>query len=124
LGSFKTVLTIYLSGRFKTHDHIWFALIHEVGHLLLHYNSDENVAIISLEEDLDFSNKEIEANNFARDFFIIEDDYKDYVQRNAITNKTIEQFASEQNILPGILVARLQHDKVIRYDQFEKYKNR
>jgi len=92
--------------------------------LLLHYNPDENVAIISLEEDLDFSYKEIEANNFARDFFIIEDEYKDYVQRNAITNKTIEQFASEQNILPGILVARLQHDKVIRYDQFEKYKNR
>jgi addiction module HigA family antidote len=124
LTTYERKPVIYLSGRFKTHDHIWFALIHEVGHLLLHYNPDENVAIISLEEDLDFSYKEIEANNFARDFFIIEDEYKDYVQRNAITNKTIEQFASEQNILPGILVARLQHDKVIRYDQFEKYKNR
>ena len=48
LSTYNDHPVIYLSGRFKTHDHIWFAFIHEIAHLLLHYNRKET--IISFED--------------------------------------------------------------------------
>ncbi|SFM28501.1 addiction module antidote protein, HigA family [Gracilibacillus orientalis] len=118
LTSYKKHPSIFLSGRFKSHDHVWFALIHEIGHLLLHYIPEES--LITLEHDLEFqevSHKEKEANKFARDFFIHPDDYKDFVSTQEFDKKNIEQFAKSQDILPGIVVARLQHDGYLLYDQ-------
>ncbi|MBI9093977.1 MAG: helix-turn-helix domain-containing protein [Sphaerochaeta sp.] len=41
---------IFLSLRFKTHDHAWFALAHEIGHLLLHPNGKETS--LTFEDDM------------------------------------------------------------------------
>lgn len=109
--------TIYLSGRFQSHDHIWFAFMHEIGHLLLHYNKKDT--IISYEDSDDSTNqKEIEANVFARDFFINPKDYAEFISGNKFTRDSIKQFAQKENILPGIVVARLHHDGKLPYDKF------
>ncbi|MBE0342620.1 ImmA/IrrE family metallo-endopeptidase [Paenibacillus sp. 28ISP30-2] len=50
LTTYKKHPAIYLSGRFKTHDHIWFALMHEIGHLIKHYTPDR--LIITFEDEL------------------------------------------------------------------------
>ena len=120
LSDYKKKPTIYLSGRFKSHDHIWFALMHEIGHLLLHY--DKKRIIVSMEDDKAESQREKEANKFARDFFINEDDYNDYIHNQIINEQSIREFAEQQKVLPGILVARLQHDNIIGYDQFSYMK--
>lgn len=115
LATYKNHPAIYISGRFKSHSNTWFALIHEIGHLLLHYN--KNDVIVSYEEDDNV--KEKEANEFARDFFINPENYKQFCDRNEISKETIKLFAKEQGTIPEIVVARLQHDKKIGFDQFK-----
>jgi len=114
ITSYKGKPVIYISGRFKTHAHIWFALMHEIGHLLLHY--DKRDTIVSIEDDSTL--KELEANKFAQDFFINPLEYKSFINSGIFTKETIIEFSREQKILPKFIVARLQHDKIIEYSAF------
>lgn len=122
LETYNNHPAIYLSNRFKTHDHTWFALMHEIGHLLKHYKPE--ITMISYEEEIDISKKEQEANEFARDFFINKQEYINFLNQQKLDEKSIVAFAETQNILPGILVARLQHDGIVEYGKFEHLKNR
>ncbi|MBG0916406.1 ImmA/IrrE family metallo-endopeptidase [Exiguobacterium sp. SRB7LM] len=124
LTTYEGSPAIYLTGRFKTHDHVWFALMHEIGHLLKHY--DSNKSIITFEEDfqVETDKKEEEANEFARDFFIDKKDYTDFINNKIFSSKEIMEFANSQKVLPGIVVARLQHDGHIGYDKLNYLKNR
>ncbi|WP_455819588.1 ImmA/IrrE family metallo-endopeptidase [Clostridium butyricum] len=99
---------IFISRRFKTHDHIWFAIAHEIGHLMLHYQKDD--ILISLEENETIDDKEEEANKFARDLFIDSEEYNKFIAKGEFTSKAIEVFAAKNRILAGMLIARLQHD--------------
>lgn len=110
---------IFLSRRYKTHDTSWFALIHEIGHLLLHVNQE---TIISMEGDT--SQLEVEANQFARDFFVGRKAYDRFVLEGQFTDETILSFSKEQGLLAGMLVSFLHHDKVIPYNQFQHLKCR
>lgn len=115
LTTYKNHPAIYISGRYKSHSNTWFALIHEIGHLLLHYN--KNDVIVSFEDD--DSAKEKEANRFARDFFINQNDYNGFCDKGEISAETIRQFAKDQGTIPEIVVARLQHDKKIGYNEYK-----
>lgn len=116
----KGVPTIYLSGRFKTHDHIWFAFMHEIGHLLKHFNSQD---MIISDDNFDLS-IESEANDFARDFFVNRVSYENFKQQKKFTVAEIVNFAKSQDVLPGIIVAFLQHDKQITNSSFANLKIR
>lgn len=121
LTTYKGHPAIYLSGRFKSHDNIWFAFIHEIAHLLKHYNKKDT--IISYEDSEDSTNaKEVEANEFARDFFINPKDFEEFILQDQFTVESIKQFAKKQNVLPGIVIARLQHDNKIGYEKFSYLK--
>src|SRR5699024_11061271 len=77
LTTYKRNPAILISGRFKSHDHIWFAIMHEIGHLLYHYGSQE--MFISMDKLNQSNEKETEANRFARHFFIEEKDFSQFV---------------------------------------------
>lgn len=110
--------TIYISGRFKTHDHVWFAFIHEIGHLIYHYDSERS--IVSMEDELE---KEDEASKFAQCFFINPDEYKIFIDKGAYKTKAgIIAFAGSQRVQPGIVVGRLQHDKYISMNSMNDLK--
>ena len=124
LTLYKKKPAIFLSLRFKTHDHAWFALAHELGHLLLHSTGKETS--LTFEDDKNKQNRvqEEEANSFARDFFIDDNAYKAFVALGSPTKKSIIHFSLSQEVLPGIVVARLQHDGIIAYSEFNKLKIR
>ena len=111
LTTYNNRPAIFLSGRYKTHDHIWFAFIHELKHLLDDYNKKD--IQISF-DDIDIhSQKEEDANKFARDYFINPVDYNNFVKNNIFDTTSLERFAKQQNICVGILIGRLQHDGFI-----------
>lgn len=114
LTSYKGHPAIYLSGRFKTHAHTWFALVHEIGHLLLHYS--KTGVILSFEEDND--SKEQQANQFAREFFVDITQYDEFSKRTKYTADEIRKFAKEQKVLPEFVVGMLKHDGKIEHNQF------
>lgn len=123
LATYRGNPVIYLTGRFNTHDHVWFALMHEVGHLIMHYNPEE--VLISFEEEIkeiSLETRELEANQFARDFFIDSTSYESFVNESDFSKESIIKFAQEMRILPGIVVARLQRDGKIGYEQFNYLK--
>ncbi|MBG8574086.1 MULTISPECIES: HigA family addiction module antitoxin [Bacillus] len=127
LTTYKEKPAIFLSGRFKTHDHVWFALMHEIGHLIKHYIPNE--PIVTLENELEdlkpnTDKKEEEANEFARDFFIDKSEYKKFVESRKFDEHSIYEFANAQSVLPGIVLARLQHDGYVSFDKLNHLKKR
>jgi len=107
----KSKPVIALSFRRKFLDSFWFALFHEIGHLLLH----ENKNILELQSDgLLF---EDEANSFAAETLIPKEEYEQ-MKSSLISSDSIIKFSKKVGIHPSIVVGRLKHDKLLGYDRF------
>ncbi|NQU04632.1 MAG: ImmA/IrrE family metallo-endopeptidase [Calditrichaeota bacterium] len=109
---------IQLSLRYKTNDHFWFSLFHEIGHLLLH-NKDDFTQKKTIVNGLDK-----EANIFARDILISPEKYNELIRLKRLTSKFIRDFAADIGIAPGIVVGRLQHEKRVRFNYLNELKER
>jgi len=68
--------------------------------------------------------KEKEADDFATDFLIPKNAYKELIVRRPFSAKRICAFAQELGIAPGIVVGRLQHEQLIQFSQFNQLKRR
>ena len=97
-------------------DIFWFTLFHEIAHLV-------NEDFINQYVDYNFVESEVEkkADTFARNILINENDYKEFLQKGNIKYIDIKNFASSQNVLPGIVIGRLQND-MKDYTFLTKYK--
>ena len=118
LGKDKVVLA--LNDRRKYADTFWFALFHELGHVLQQrikvlLVSEKNKA--GLETDELIQRLENDADAFSQNVLIPEAEYDDFVSTNreGFTEETIRAFAKEINIQPGIVVGRLQKDEYLGY---------
>lgn len=111
---------IQLSLRYKTDDQLWFTVFHEAGHILLHGKRDVFLEMGDSSED----NKELEADHFARNALIPEAKLQQLVRQGSRSKVSIERFASEIGIAPGIVVGRLQHDKRLPYTHCNELKRR
>lgn len=110
---------LMLSLRYKTNDHLWFSFFHEVAHILEHSKK------LLFLENTKFTNKlelENDADKFSRDFLIPEKYINDL--QSLKTQKDIKDFAEKINIASGIVVGRMQHDKLIEFSQHNSLKIR
>lgn len=111
---------IMISDRGKKNDIIWFTFFHEIGHLLKHSRKEVFVDLDDKEEN----NIEKEADKFARNILIPDKSYNEFIRNNKIfTEKILKDFSKSTNILPGILVGRLQKDGLIKWNEFNYLKN-
>jgi len=111
---------IQLSLRYKTNDQFWFNFFHEAAHIIKHGRKE-----IFIEADNIKDEKEEEANNFAKDFLIPISDLNEYItQEKRINQKNLICFSNKVKIAPGIVVGRLQHDKIIPFDRYNNLKIR
>lgn len=110
---------IQLSLRYKTNDQLWFTFFHEAGHIVLH-NKDKEFYEIDNKKDI----YEKEADDFAKDILISDQEYKRFLKSSKINRNTIRNFAKEIQIHPGIVVGRLQHDKYLDYKTYNDLKER
>ncbi len=103
---------IALTLRYDRIDNFWFCLFHELGHIHLHL--DNNCTIIP--DDLDFiddSNKvETEANDFARNSLIPEDEWNHFFKdgQGNFTSQSVFEFALSILIHPAIVSGRIRHE--------------
>jgi len=109
---------VQLSLRYKSDDQLWFSFFHEAGHILLHGKKE-----VFIEGD-DKNSKEDEANSFAADILIPPKKYRGLIQSGRCNKAAIQNFASEIGIALGIVVGRLQHDKIIRHSYCNELKKR
>ena len=113
---------IQLSARHKTDDHLWFSLFHEAAHILLH--SKKRVFIDGTQAHEESTDIETEANQWATNFLIPPNDWKQFGATSPYDESAVRQFAEEQGIAPGIIVGRLQHEKHLPWNQLNTLKVR
>ena len=95
----------------KSNDQLWFTIFHEVCHIINHPQGELYIEGKGLESE---KTKENEADIFAQDILIPMNRLRQFlVPDHKPTLQQIEQFANSINIAPGIVVGRLQHDKII-----------
>ncbi len=122
----KDKALIQLSLRYKTNDYFWFSFFHEAGHILLHGKRDIFIEY-ERENGEAPSQKEREADNFARHLLIPQSDYESFVfgiemSEGYFSTTVVKEFAERSNIAPGIVVGRLQHDGHVKYSHLNKLK--
>jgi addiction module HigA family antidote len=117
LNSNKALIQLSLRG--KSDDHLWFAFFHEAAHILLHGKKE-----VFIEQQPDtkdggdaIDEKEKAANQFAGEFLIPGKEYNAFLQKEDFSLAAITGFAKELGIAPGIVVGRLQHDRMIAFSQ-------
>lgn len=118
---------ILYSGRFKTHDQVWFTIAHELGHIR---NGDiEEGALVAFEDTYDEdSDRESAANAFARKLFLTDEKYNIIQNEIAETNDgelvgTILRLAAKYEVHPGILSGRLARDGDVTYPQVSRLRS-
>ncbi|QJD29063.1 helix-turn-helix domain-containing protein [Methylococcus geothermalis] len=105
---------IQLSLYGKTNDRFWFTFFHEAAHLLLHGTSAEDRKAVFLDDpDGPASDdaREHEANQWAADFLIPREHIE--VLQGLTRKADVRAFAQALSIHPGIVVGRLQHERII-----------
>jgi addiction module HigA family antidote len=93
------------------YDFFWFTFFHEVGHILLHGKKDiflEHVAYSSLEKQ-----KEQEADEFAAKILLSPKEEEAIIATGDFSEDNMRKFSREYGTHPSVIVARLQHHKVI-----------
>lgn len=114
---------IILSVRGKSDDKLWFTFFHEAAHLLKHGKLLTFLDILG--EDGLNPEEEEEANNFARDFLLSSGAYRAFIgsyKGNQLNMQTVRIFAKEQGVAPGIVVGRLQFEKLLPYNHLNALK--
>ena len=109
----RGVAVAQLSLRHKTDDHLWFSLMHEIGHILDRPRHDFVDAVEAPPSEYDDPQAEQRANAFARDVLVASNALQAFLDRGRLDARSLRSFAEEVNVSPGIIVGRLQHDGVI-----------
>lgn len=115
LNANKAMICLNLRGKFN--DRFWFTFFHEAGHIL---NDSKKETYI----DVDYKDdpREQNANRFAANLLIPEE--REEELRGLRSYESVEAFANEIGIAPGIVVGRLQCEGIIPYSHLNKLKVR
>ena len=100
-------IAIGLTVRFERLDHIWFSLLHELSHIILHFEY-LNEGIISFENSQDI--KEIEANRLAKDSIISPEKYRVCIPKRTLIADDVYKYAKANNIHPVLLAGIIRKD--------------
>lgn len=115
-GTYHMALTI--RGSFA--DIFWFSLFHEIGHIV---NGDIGSKTKFIDNGND-NDKEKAADIFAANMLLNPESYKDFINKADFSLKAIMEYASSQNVMPYIVIGRLQKENYLKYNAFSKYKLR
>ena len=112
---------IQLSFRSKSDDELWFTLLHEAAHALLH---SHDVRVDELKDaGSDSLAIERQADEFATSMLIAPDALNNLIaSRSKIRARDIEVFAMTLSVAPSVVVGQLQKRKVLRVGQFQRLK--
>ena len=107
--------TIQLSLRGKYADIMCFTLFHELAHILVHSKKKYFVDFVNSKNSP--KEDEAEADKFAAEKLISSEALSSFIKTGPITELKIRAFAEKLEIHPGIIVGRLQHDRIINFNQ-------
>tara|TARA_R110002049_G_scaffold12487_5_gene55834 strand:- start:2221 stop:3522 length:1302 start_codon:yes stop_codon:yes gene_type:complete len=92
-------------------DNFWFTLMHEMGHIILHYRTGLASGFFDDFEHVEFDEMEEEANRFAQNMLIPDAVWNKSPARIAKTTEPVEQLAKQLGIAPAIVFGRLRMER-------------
>lgn len=109
-----------LTERHSRFDNFIFTVYHELGHIFLHMKDKKNrdtdyVDNLDAVSSRGLSQKEEEANSFARNAMILATDWAGFTANKDFTDPAIAQFAKSVGIHPAAVWGRLCFDKHLDY---------
>jgi HTH-type transcriptional regulator/antitoxin HigA len=107
----RAVLVMSIRGAWA--DVFWFGLFHEIGHILLH--SKRQRFLEDGAADPALQRQEDEANEFSREALIPGKHFQRFVEGREFGAGSIQAFANEMGIAPGIVTGFLQHHRHVDY---------
>lgn len=119
----STKALVQLSLRYKTDDQLWFTFFHEAGHILLH---SKRHVFLDLKIDPESSEEtENQANTFAANTLVNPIQWRQFIAGRSFRTKVgIRAFAQRVGLAPGIIVGRLQHEKLLSFAHCNDLKHR
>lgn len=109
---------LLLSLRHRSDDHLWFTILHELGHLVLHSDG----AFVD-EEGVGGDAREEEADRFAAEAIL--PPTRDAELRSLPPrHRDVTRFAVSVGVAPGLIVGRLQHLGLLGRDRLNFLKRR
>jgi len=119
-----STIAVGLTVRFERLDHIWFTLLHELAHIILHFQAlSDSKNIISIENSQDII--EVESNRLAKDTIISPEKYRICSPKRTRNSDDIIKYSKENNVHPALLAGIIRRDLNnynIFNDIIEKYK--
>jgi HTH-type transcriptional regulator/antitoxin HigA len=102
---------IALTLRYDRIDSFWFTLMHELAHIVLGH---QGIFLDNLDA-LENNDQEKEADQNAANWLIEPQAFKAFVSggKKYLSRQAIEEFAHIHRRYPGIILGRLQHDKLV-----------
>jgi len=97
--------------RRDTLDNFWFTLLHELAHVVLHYQTGLRLGFFDDVEKSDIDEIEQEANAFASDVLIPPERWIRSPARITKSAAVIEKFAKEANVHPAVVFGRIQKER-------------
>lgn len=105
----KAVIQLNTKGSFS--DIFWFTFFHEIGHILLHGVKDQFIDYNNMDKD----EKEKEADAFASNVLIPQNEYKKLLNSGKLNQTKIASFAHLNGIGRSIVYGRLAHDNLVSW---------
>lgn len=103
---------IQISLRYKRADQLWFTFFHEAGHILKHGRK-----LVFLEGNGMEDQNEQEANTFAANHLIPPEKWREFTIFGDYSNLSVVAFGERLGIAPGIIVGRLQREKLLPFNK-------
>ena len=108
-------IVVGLTARGKDADKFWFSLFHELAHIALgHVGQPDGTS----EDD------ENAADRWSGDMLIRTADVDAFKKDGDYSEKSVLQFAAIQGIAPGIVVGRMQLERLIKYSMLNHLKDK
>lgn len=96
--------------RYDRIDYFWFTLMHEIAHLILHPNAGITQFFDDLETRITHNKLEHEADTFAREVLIPDDEFEISPAKHLHTPEAAEHLARKLNIHPAIVAGRMRYE--------------
>ena len=94
-----------------TIDNFWFTLLHELGHVVLHYRSGLASGFFDDVEKQDPDELEVQADRFAQNLLIPDEVWRRTPARISKTAEPIVRLANALGISPAIIFGRLRMER-------------
>ncbi|HCT4808045.1 TPA: ImmA/IrrE family metallo-endopeptidase [Pseudomonas aeruginosa] len=96
--------------RYDRYDYYWFTLMHELAHLVLHYEKIEEPHFDCVDDGINDDIIELQANQASRDSFVSRSDWRTATVRRFHSEEELYKNAKNLSIHPAILAGLVRYE--------------